>query len=216
MNDSGLLLQFLIVSPLLLVSLVLHELAHGWVAYKLGDPTAKMYGRLTLNPIKHLDTWGTIMLVVTFLGSGGTFFFGWAKPVPVDPRYFKDGQRGMAWVGAAGPITNFTLAVAAAGLIWLTFTRSAFLLEMCWMLFVLNIILGTLNLIPIPPLDGSRVVGGFLPRATHRKWAELDRYGNYVFIGLFVLIIAVPGFYEATFGRVLDVFVNLLPGGWFG
>ena len=94
---------------------MLHELAHGWVAYRLGDPTAKAHGRLTLNPIKHLDTWGTIMLAVTFLGSGGSFFFGWAKPVPVDPRFFKDGQRGMAWVGAAGPLTNFALVFCRRG-----------------------------------------------------------------------------------------------------
>ncbi len=216
MRDGGLLLEFLLVSPLLLVSLVLHELAHGWVAYLLGDPTAKAHGRLTLNPVDHLDTWGTVMLVVTFLGSGGTFFFGWAKPVPVDPRYFRDGQRGMALVGAAGPLTNYLLAVAAAGLIWLVHTRSVFLLEMCWMLFVLNVILGTLNLIPIPPLDGSRVVGGFLPRTAYRRWAELDRYGNFVFLGLFMLMLLVPGFYQATFGRVLRLFTLLLPGGWFG
>lgn len=216
MRDGGLLLEFLLVSPLLLVSLVLHELAHGWVAYLLGDPTAKAHGRLTLNPVDHLDTWGTVMLVVTFLGSGGAFFFGWAKPVPVDPRYFRDGQRGMALVGAAGPLTNYLLAVAAAGLIWLVHTRSMFLLEMCWMLFVLNVILGTLNLIPIPPLDGSRVVGGFLPRTAYRRWAELDRYGNFVFLGLFMLMLLVPGFYQATFGRVLRLFTLLLPGGWFG
>ncbi|NLT93752.1 MAG: site-2 protease family protein [Actinobacteria bacterium] len=216
MRDGGLLLEFLLVSPLLLVSLVLHELAHGWVAHVLGDPTAKAHGRLTLNPVDHLDTWGTVMLVVTFLGSGGAFFFGWAKPVPVDPRYFRDGQRGMALVGAAGPLTNYLLAVAAAGLIWLVHTRSLFLLEMCWMLFVLNVILGTLNLIPIPPLDGSRVVGGFLPRTAYRRWAELDRYGNFVFLGLFMLMLLVPGFYQATFGRVLRLFTLLLPGGWFG
>jgi Zn-dependent protease len=87
---------------------------------------------------------------------------------------------------------------------------------MFWMLFVLNVILGTLNLIPIPPLDGSRVLGGFLPRATYRRWADLDRYGNFVFTGLFLLMIAVPGFYDATFGAVVDLFMNLLPGGWFG
>ena len=160
-TDSSLLVRFLIISPLLLVSLVLHELAHGWVAYRLGDPTAKVHGRLTLNPIKHLDLWGTVMLAVTFLGFGRQFFFGWAKPVPVDPRFFKDGQRGMAWVGAAGPLTNFALALVAVGLIWadvhvelLPRPSSSTLL------FVLNVILGTLNLIPIPPLDGSRVVGG--------------------------------------------------------
>ena len=113
--DNELLVQFLIISPLLIVSLVLHELSHGWAAYLLGDPTAKAHGRLSLNPIRHLDLLGTGMLAVTFLLSGGTFFFGWAKPVPVDPRFFKDGQRGMAWVGAAGPATNFVLAFASVG-----------------------------------------------------------------------------------------------------
>ncbi len=218
MNDSGLLVQFLLISPLLLVSLVLHELAHGWVAYLLGDPTAKVHGRLTLDPLKHLDLWGTGILIVTFLGSGGSFFFGWAKPVPVDPRYFKDGQRGMMWVGLAGPLTNYAMALVAAGLIWLTYlyTSSPFLLQMLWMLFVLNVILGTLNLLPIPPLDGSRVVGGFLPRATYRHWAELDRYGNMVFIGFFVVMFAFPGVYEATFGAVLDFAMQILPGGWWG
>jgi len=217
-RDSGLFVQFLLISPLLLVSLVLHELAHGWVAYRLGDPTAKMHGRLTLNPLKHLDLWGTVMLGVTFLGSGGSFFFGWAKPVPVDPRYFKDGQRGMMWVGLAGPVTNYAMALVAAGLIWLTYlyTSSLFLLDMFWMLFVLNVILGTLNLLPIPPLDGSRVVGGFLPRATYKRWAELDRYGNLVFIGLFVVLYAFPQVYEATFGAVLDFAMQILPGGWWG
>ena len=213
MTDSSLLIRFLIISPLLLVSLVLHELAHGWVAYLLGDPTAKAHGRLTLNPIKHLDTWGTIMLAVTFLGSGGSFFFGWAKPVPVDPRFFKDGQRGMAWVGAAGPLTNFTLAFISIGLIWATYSTSIFVAQLLYMLFVLNVILGTLNLIPLPPLDGSRVIGGFMPRATYKRWAELDRYGNFVFMGLFVFMIAVPQFYDATFGAVLDLFSKLLPGG---
>ncbi len=218
MTDSGLFVQFLLISPLLLVSLVLHELAHGWVAYRLGDPTAKVHGRLTLNPLRHLDLWGTIILVITFLGSNGTFFLGWAKPVPVDPRYFKDGQRGMMWVGLAGPLTNYLMALVAAGLIWLTYlyTSSFFLLQMFWMLFVLNVILGTLNLLPIPPLDGSRVVGGFLPRATYRRWAELDRYGNLVFIGFFVVMYAFPGVYDATFGAVLDLAVQILPGGWWG
>lgn len=213
MTDSSLLIRFLIISPLLLISLVLHELAHGWVAYILGDPTAKAHGRLSLNPVRHLDRWGTIMLAVTFLGSGGSFFFGWAKPVPVDPRFFKDGQRGMAWVGAAGPAVNFGLAFAAMGLIWLTYTWSLYVAQLFYMLMVLNAILGTLNLIPIPPLDGSRVVGGFLPRETYKRWAELDRYGNFVFIGLFLVMIAVPQFYDATFGAVIGLFNRLLPGG---
>ena len=213
MTGNGLFVQFLIVSPLLLVSLVLHELAHGWVAWKLGDPTAKTHGRLTLNPIAHLDLWGTAMLAITFLGSGGRFFFGYAKPVPVDPRYFKDGQRGMMWVGLAGPATNFAVALVAAGLIWLTYTWSIWLAQALYMLFVLNVILGTINLVPIPPLDGSRVLGGFLPRATYARWQAFDRYGTLVFAGLFIVMVAFPGVYSATIGAVLQWSYHLLPGG---
>ena len=213
MTDSSLLVQFLIISPLLLVSLVLHELAHGWVAHLLGDPTAKAHGRLTLNPIKHLDTWGTVMLAVTFVFSRGQFLFGYAKPVPVDPRFFKDGQRGMAWVGAAGPLTNFAVALLAIALIWLTYTRSLYVANLFYTLMVLNVILGTLNLFPLPPLDGSRVVGGFMPREMYKRWAELDRYGTYVFLLLFVVLWQVPAFFDATFGAVINLFSTLLPGG---
>jgi Zn-dependent protease len=213
LTDSSLIVRFLIISPLLIVSLVLHELAHGWVAYLLGDPTAKAHGRLSLNPIKHMDTWGTIMLAASYLLSQGTFFFGWAKPVPVDPRFFKDGQRGMAWVGAAGPLTNYTVALAAVGCIWLTYTWSVFVAQLFYTLMVLNVILGTLNLIPIPPLDGSRVVGGFLPREAYKHWAALDRYGSYTFLVVFLLIWQVPAIYDSTFGVVLDLFLKLLPGG---
>jgi Zn-dependent protease len=206
-------LRFLVTLPLLLVSLVAHELAHGWVAWKLGDPTAKLHGRLTLNPLKHLDVWGTIALVVTFIGSGGTFFFGWAKPVPISPWHFKDPQRGMMVVGAAGPAANFALALVAAGLVWLTYTWSLFAAQALALAFVLNVVLGVLNLVPIPPLDGSRVVGGLLPRDLYLRWVDLDRYGNYVFLGLLVVMLAAPQVFQATIGRVLDWSYALLPGG---
>jgi Zn-dependent protease len=219
-NDSGLIVQFLIISPLLIVSLVLHELAHGWVAYLLGDPTAKEHGRLTLNPIAHMDLFGTIMLAASFLLSQGTAFFGWAKPVPVDPRFFKDGQRGMAWVGAAGPVTNYLVALFAVGMIWVTYSWHVtiagtviYIAELFVRLLVLNVILGTLNLIPVPPLDGSRVLGGFLPREAYKHWAALDRYGTYTFMLLFLVIWRVPAFYDATIGNVLSLFAKLLPGG---
>ena len=209
--DSGLVVQFLIIAPLLIVSLVLHELAHGWVAYLLGDPTAKAHGRLSLNPIRHMDTWGTVALAVTYVLSNGTAFLGWAKPVPVDPRHFKDGQRGMAWVGVAGPLTNFAVAFVAVGLIWLTYTWSIYVAKLFVELLLLNVILGTLNLIPIPPLDGSRVLGGFLPRNAYKHWVALDRYGTYTFILLFIVIWRVPAFYDHTIGAVLNLFVKLLP-----
>ena len=213
MMGNALFLRFLVTLPLLLVSLVAHELAHGWVAWKLGDPTAKLHGRLTLNPLKHLDAWGTIALVVTFIGSGGTFFFGWAKPVPISPWHFKDPQRGMMVVGAAGPAANFALALVAAGLVWLTYTWSLFAAQALALAFVLNVVLGVLNLVPIPPLDGSRVVGGLLPRDLYLRWVDLDRYGNYVFLGLLVVMLAAPQVFQATIGRVLDWSFALLPGG---
>jgi len=213
MTENALLVRFIITLPLLLVSLVIHELAHGWVAWKLGDPTAKQHGRLTLNPVGHLDVWGSIMLVVTFLGSGGTFFFGWAKPVPISPWHFKDPQRGMMLVGLAGPVANVALALVAAGLVWLTYSSSLFVAQALALAFVLNVVLGALNLVPIPPLDGSRVVGGLLPRDLYLRWAALDRYGNYVFLGLVVLMLAVPQVFGATIGALLQWSFRLLPGG---
>jgi len=212
-TGNDLFLRFLVTLPLLLVSLVIHELAHGWVAWKLGDPTAKLHGRLTLNPLKHLDVWGTVALVVTFVGSGGRFFFGWAKPVPISPWHFKDPQRGMMLVGAAGPAANFALALVAAGLVWLTYTWSLFAAQALALAFVLNVVLGVINLIPIPPLDGSRVVGGFFPRNLYLRWLDLDRYGNYVFMGLLVVMLAAPQVFQLTIGRVLEWSFNLLPGG---
>jgi Zn-dependent protease len=213
MTDNALFARFLITLPLLLVSLVIHELAHGWVAWRLGDPTAKLHGRLSLNPVRHLDMWGSIMLVVTFLGSHGTFFFGWAKPVPISPWHFKDPQRGMMLVGLAGPVANFTLALAAAGLVWLTYSWSLFAAQALALAFVLNIVLGTINLVPIPPLDGSRVVGGFLPRELYLRWAALDRYGNYVFMGVVAVMLFVPQVFDSTIGAVLQWSFHLLPGG---
>lgn len=213
MTESELMLRFVVTLPLLLVSLVAHELAHGLAAWRLGDPTAKLHGRLTLRPLPHLDLWGSLALVLTFLGSGGTFFFGWAKPVPVSPAYFRDPQRGMMLVGAAGPATNFALALVAAGLVWLTYTWSLFLAQALALAFVLNVILGVINLLPLPPLDGSRVVGGLLPRDLYVRWASLDRYGTYVFLGLLFVMLAVPGAFSATVGAVLDWAFVLLPGG---
>lgn len=213
MSDGGQLLRFVVTLPLLIVSLVLHELAHGYVAARLGDPTARQQGRLTINPLVHLDAWGTIALVVTFVGSGGTFFFGWAKPVSVSPWYFANPQRAMMLVGAAGPAANFCLALVAAGLIWSSISLSMFAAEVLALAFLLNVVLGVINLLPIPPLDGSRVLGGFLPRDLYARWTDFDRYGSYVFLGLFVVMLAAPQLFNATIGAVLDWSFGLLPGG---
>jgi Zn-dependent protease len=206
-----LLLAFVIVLPLLLVSLVAHELAHGWVALRLGDETARSQGRLSWNPLRQLDPWGTAVLVVTFLGSGGTFFFGWARPVPISPWRFKDAQRGMMLVGAAGPAANVVLALLAAGGVWLTYEAVPFVADVLALAFALNVVLALLNLVPIPPLDGSRVVGGLLPRDVWVKWMSLDRYGNAVFLALIVVLVGFPEVFESTIGAALDWAWGLLP-----
>src|SRR6476619_6701243 len=176
---------FLLLAPVFVVSLTLHELAHGLAAYRLGDRTAKDQGRLTLNPIPHMDPLGSLILVLTYFG--GSFLFGWAKPVPVDPRNLRTSpQVGMALVGAAGPATNFILALISGAVLAhseLTgdaFSIAAYSLE-------INVILGVFNLFPIPPLDGSRVIGGFMPRDVYERWAALDQYGMFAVFGLFIL-----------------------------
>ncbi len=173
---------FLLLAPCVLLSLALHELAHAWVAWKLGDPTARSEGRITLNPLRHLDPLGTLMFAVTSLVAG--LPFGWAKPVPVNPGHFRHPKQGMAVVAAAGPATNFALAlgclalVAHGGLDGRT-------LDVVDLAYRVNVVLGIFNLIPIPPLDGSRIVGAVMDDATYRQWARLDQYGMIVVLGLF-------------------------------
>lgn len=170
-----------------LLCLVVHEVCHGLAAYWLGDPTAKLSRRLSLNPIYHLDVFGLLMMVVVG--------FGWAKPVPVDPRYFKNPKRGMAITALAGPASNFALAYVAAliysGLYAVLVARGettglalALALEFFSVLILLNIGLGIFNLIPFPPLDGSKVVAMFLPDRLYLQWMRLERYGMIILMAL--------------------------------
>jgi Zn-dependent protease len=175
---------FALLLPIVLVSLTLHELAHAWVAWRLGDPTARSQGRLTLNPLAHIDPLGTLMFVLTALIA--SLPFGWAKPVPVDPRYFRRPKEGMAIVAAAGPLMNFLLA-----LICLAVYRHAELggdastvVEKAW---IVNVVLGLFNLVPVPPLDGSRIVGAVMDDATYVRWISFDQYGMLVVFGAFFL-----------------------------
>ncbi len=175
---------FLLLLPIVVASLSLHELAHAYVAWRLGDPTAREQGRLTLNPIAHLDPLGTLMFALTALLAGVPF--GWAKPVPVDPRYFRRPKEGMALVAVAGPAMNFVLALAAlavlrhAGLDGRAFNVVA-------LAYLVNVILGLFNLIPIPPLDGSRIVGVLMDNATYARWIALDAVGMLIVFGVFFL-----------------------------
>ena len=169
----------------ILLCLVVHEVCHGLAAYKLGDPTAKMNHRLSLNPLHHLDVFGLLMMV--------TVGFGWAKPVPVDPRYFKKPKQGMAITSLAGPFSNFVLAyLAAIGANALAAvmtvrgeTAGVFLaFQFCYLLVLLNIGLGVFNLIPFPPLDGSKVVAMFLPDRLYIRWMQLERYGMIILMAI--------------------------------
>jgi Zn-dependent protease len=193
--NTARLVNLLILIPVLLLCMMMHELAHGFVAYRLGDPTAKRAGRLSFNPIKHLDPLGTAMFVITYLFSG--FVFGWAKPVPVAPYYFKNRQRGMAIVGLAGPVTNFILGVIFALIIsWTKPDTTTRLFDFLFLAFQINIVLGIFNLIPIPPLDGSRVLGAFLPRNAYARWIQVDRYG-------FIIVIALIIIFQSSFFRLM-------------
>ena len=184
-----LIAEFLIIAPPILFALTIHEYAHGLVAYKLGDPTAKDAGRLTLNPLSHLDPIGTLMLFIVKLG--------WAKPVPVNPYNLRNPREDMMWVSFAGPAANFLaaffLAVVfklAAGSFPYAGQGSFFeviLLMLRWGILI-NIILGVFNLIPIPPLDGSKILIGFLPPAYGYQLAQLERFGPFLLI--FILIIS--------------------------
>jgi Zn-dependent protease len=173
-------LAFILIAIPLLYSIIFHELAHGWVAYRMGDPTAKLLGRLTLNPLKHLDTMGTIMLFI--------FGFGWAKPVPVNFNLLRDRKKGMILVSAAGIIANMLLAFSALFLKrLLSFAPSSMPAELLYYLAQINIMLAAFNLIPLPPLDGSKILMGFAPPSVPNYLFRLERYGLIVIIALLYL-----------------------------
>jgi Zn-dependent protease len=211
----------IVVAIMLLVGFPVHEFSHALAAYRLGDGTAKLFGRLTLNPIAHFDPVGGVLLAITFIGSaasGGVFGFGWAKPTPVNPMNLMYGRRGEAIVAAAGPISNLILATAAAiPLRYLLgnpeLAVSVGLLFDILVLFVqINIVLMLFNLIPIPPLDGSKVLFAFLDRRTEYQVRPiLEQYG---FIILIVLFFLPPG--GSIGGRILlpifDAIFSLLVG----
>ena len=178
------LVTLLISAIAALLCITLHELSHGFVAWRLGDPTAKQAGRLTLNPIKHLDPVGLIMMLIAKVG--------WAKPVPVDMRYFKHPKQGMALTALAGPAANFLTAMAAvalASLIWhIGRVSHATLLALCFLsnIALLGVGMGLFNLIPVSPLDGSKILFALLP---DRAYYTILRYEKYVMGVLIVLVL---------------------------
>ena len=193
----------LLLLPVLLGSLTLHELAHGVTATALGDPTPREDGRLTLNPLAHLDPIGTLLLVVTLVAT--TFAFGWAKPVAVQPGYFRHPREGMAIVAAAGPATNFVLALLCLIPIKMDATGQTY--EVFRAAFIVNVVLGVFNMLPIPPLDGSRVIGVLMTPGTYARWMSLDQYG---FIFLFGLIFIFRDQFQEVFDRTLRLVSGIM------
>lgn len=167
----------------LFFSIIIHEVAHGYVAYRLGDPTARNANRLTLNPLAHVDPMGTLVLPLILVLMNSPVLFGWAKPVPFNPAYFRDVKKGVMLVGVAGPASNLVLASVAA-LLFRVFTPGGVIGLLLLNLCVVNVILATFNLIPIPPLDGSRVAIGFLPNHLVPRYLRLERYGFLIIFGL--------------------------------
>jgi Zn-dependent protease len=173
-------LTFVLLAIPLLYSIIIHELAHGWVASLMGDPTARYMGRLTLNPLKHLDPIGTAMLFI--------FGFGWAKPVPVNLGLVRNARLGLIWISAAGIIANLLFAFLAILLLrLLSPSPSESIWRLLYSLAQINIMLASFNLIPIPPLDGSKILMGFLPERIGCLLARLEPYGFFVIIGLLYL-----------------------------
>lgn len=202
--------ELIILAPPLLFALTFHEFAHGFVAYRLGDPTARDAGRLTLNPLKHLDPLGTIAF----------FFikFGWAKPVPVNPRYFQNPKQDMLWVALAGPVTNLAVAVVSAMLtkgIWLlanvlpySATAEAILVPLNSMLIAsvwINLVLCIFNFLPIPPLDGSRILMGLLPNNLALSYMKIERFGFVI-----ILVLAFSGLLSKVIVPVISFANSLL------
>ncbi len=206
------MLEIIFTIIILFFSVVLHECAHGWVAYMLGDPTAKYAGRLTLNPVKHIDPIGTIifpgiLILLRFMGIH-TVLLGWAKPVPVNFARLHNPRVGMIWVGLAGPATNFLLAIIFSRILRID-GLSLWLQDVVSLGVFINLLLAWFNLIPIPPLDGSRLVMGILPPDMTIAYMRMEEYGMFIILAFL---------YAGVLDRIilpLVIFSGMLLGVWF-
>ncbi|MEI8350578.1 MAG: site-2 protease family protein [Candidatus Omnitrophota bacterium] len=199
-------INFILLIVILFFSITLHEYSHGWIANRLGDPTAKISGRLTLNPLAHIDLFGTILLpVLLLIISQGGFSFGYAKPIAINPYHFKNPRRDMMWVGLFGPLANFVIAFFLVLFFkLLPFTLfSRVLLEG----IVINLILGIFNLIPVPPLDGSRVISALLPYRLFYTYLRMETFG-----ALLIIVLIMLGVFERfvrPLVKTILAFVNI-------
>jgi len=201
----------------ILLAITLHEYAHGWAANKLGDNTAKMLGRLTINPIKHIDPVGTLLIPGLLLLVSAPFLFGYAKPVPVNARNLKNPRKDMALVAIAGPLANLIMAFAWGLIIVLGMNLisdpsiAKGIVQMSYNGILINVVLMVLNLLPLPPLDGGRVLAGIVPRNTANMLDKIEPYGFFILIGLLLIgaldYILAPLISPIT-GFILSIFIG--------
>ena len=196
----------LLIAPPILLALTFHEYAHAYVANRLGDDTAKQSGRLTLNPLRHLDPLGTIMIFLVH--------FGWAKPVPVNPYRLKNPKKDMLWISAAGPIANMALALGSGLLLRLLIASGEapnrtsimdLLIYVVFMSLQINLALAVFNIIPIAPLDGSKILSGLLPAGFGKMFYFMERYGPFILLGLIIFARATR---VSVLGRIIWPFVK--------
>jgi len=202
-----------------LFAIVLHEVAHGWVADKLGDNTARFMGRLTLNPIKHIDPIGTVLIPVLLLVVGSPFLFGYAKPVPINFRKLRNPKRDMIWVALAGPVTNLLLALISTLVLAVTVNMPGSmewvaqpLALMCQASIIINVVLCIFNLLPLPPLDGGRVAVGLLPGPMAYQLSRIEPFGFMI-----IILLLVSGVLQSVIGPLVmgsaGALINLaIPG----
>lgn len=191
------LMDYLISLPGLFTAIIFHELAHGYTAYKLGDPTAKEAGRLTINPLKHIDPIGFIFMLI--------FKFGWAKPVPINPYNFKNRKRDTILVSIAGPATNFTIAIIIGLLINIIPIRNYIIFQILLITLWYNIMLGTFNLLPFPPLDGSKIVASLLPVKYEYYFYKYEKY-----LYTILLFLILTDLIDKILGPIIDIVINIL------
>ena len=205
--DIGITLQIII----LIMSVVIHEVSHGYMAYWLGDPTAKYANRLNFNPVNHLDIFGSFIVPVLLIISHSPFLFGWAKPVPYNPYNLRNQKYGPALVGLAGPLSNLILAIIAGvilrALMVFGVVEGIFLQILVIIIFI-NILLMVFNLFPIPPLDGSKLLFALIPMSEHTKMM-LEQYG---FVFLLIFIVLFRGLIELVFFATLNYFIHIIVG----